>query len=299
MSVPAAYIGVILLWSTTPLAVQWSSGGWGFLFGVTGRMVLGALAAAVLLQVLKPGLPWHRDARRNYLVGALGIYGAMLCVYWGSQYIESNLVAILFALNPFATGIMAALWLRERSLTPGKIVGMLLGFSGVMVIFGSGFSLTDTAWQGAMAILVAVLVHNASAVWIKRLGSNLSGITLSSGSLFYVTPMFFVTWLIFDGELPTEIPLRSGLALMYLGIVGSALGFSLYFYLLKNVEANRVALITLVSPVFAMVLGQQFNGESISANVWLGAGFILTGIALHIWGDRWLPARLARDEQGS
>jgi drug/metabolite transporter (DMT)-like permease len=71
---------------------------------------------------------------------------------------------------------------------------------------------------------------------------------------------------------------------VYLGVIGSVLGFSLYFYVLKHVEANVAALITLVSPVFAMFLGQMVNGEPITAPVWAGAALVLGGLAVHQWG---------------
>ncbi len=116
MSVPAAFLGVVLIWSTTPLAIQWSSEGWGYLFGIFGRMMLGALVCAVLLQILKPGLPWHREARNTYFAAGVAIYGAMLSVYWGAQFIPSSLIAVLYGLNPLLTGLTAALLLGEKVL---------------------------------------------------------------------------------------------------------------------------------------------------------------------------------------
>ncbi|MCF6338064.1 MAG: DMT family transporter, partial [Gammaproteobacteria bacterium] len=148
MSVPAAFLGVVLIWSTTPLAIQWSSEGWGYLFGISGRMVLGALVCAVLLQILKPGLPWHREARNTYFAAGIAIYGAMLSVYWGAQFIPSGLIAVLYGLNPLLTGVAAALFLGEKSFTPGKLMGMALAFSGLLSIFADDIMLREDAWLG-------------------------------------------------------------------------------------------------------------------------------------------------------
>jgi len=291
MSVPAAFLGVVLIWSTTPLAIQWSSEGWGYLFGISGRMVLGALVCAVLLQIFKPGLPWHREARNTYFAAGIAIYGAMLSVYWGAQFIPSGLIAVLYGLNPLLTGVVAAILLGEKSFTPGKLMGMVLAFAGLLSIFAGDIMLHEDAWPGVLAILFSVMLHSVSGVWIKRIGGGLPGLTVTSGGLFIVTPLFLLTWLIFDGHVPTEINTHAGLSMLYLGVFGSALGFTLYFYLLKKMEANRVSLITLLTPVLALILGTALNGETVSMAVLSGSGLIIFGLVLHLWGDG-LVARL-------
>lgn len=288
MSVPAAFLGVVLIWSTTPLAIQWSSEGWGYLFGISGRMILGALVCAILLQILKPGLPWHREARRTYIAAGVAIYGAMLSVYWGAQFIPSGLIAVLYGLNPLLTGLVAAAILGEKSFTPGKLVGMALGFGGLVSIFASDIMFAGDAWMGVMAVLFSVILHSLSGVWVKHIGSGLPGLTVTSGGLFVVAPLFLLTWFIFDGHVPERIPVQAGMAMLYLGVFGSALGFTLYFYLLKKLEANRVSLITLLTPVLALMLGQAFNGEVVSAEVLFGSSLIILGLLMHLWGDRFV-----------
>lgn len=80
MSVPAAFIDVVLIWATTPLAIQWSSEGAGFLFGVTARMLLGVLLCLLLVTLFGRGMRWHRRALLTYLVAGAGVWGAMSCV---------------------------------------------------------------------------------------------------------------------------------------------------------------------------------------------------------------------------
>ena len=131
MSVPTAYLGVILIWGTTPLAIKWSGEGVGYLFGVTGRMVIGVLLAVALMQLLRLHFPWHVAARRTYLAAGLGIYLAMTAVYWAAQFIPSGWIAVVFGLSPIITGLMARLWLNERGLTPLRLLAMLLGLIGI------------------------------------------------------------------------------------------------------------------------------------------------------------------------
>lgn len=68
MSVPTAFIGVIIIWSTTPLAIKWSTEGPGFLFGVTSRMVIGVVLCILLMQALRIRMPWHIEFIPNIRV---------------------------------------------------------------------------------------------------------------------------------------------------------------------------------------------------------------------------------------
>ncbi|PJA31411.1 MAG: EamA family transporter, partial [Zetaproteobacteria bacterium CG_4_9_14_3_um_filter_53_7] len=117
MSVPSAYLGVILIWSTTPLAILWSSEEVGFVFGVTSRMLIGAVLALIVATLLSSGLVWHRNARLAYMAAGLGIFGGMICAYWSSQFIPSGWISVIFGLSPIATALMARIWLTAEPLT--------------------------------------------------------------------------------------------------------------------------------------------------------------------------------------
>ncbi|MGD8560197.1 MAG: DMT family transporter [Gammaproteobacteria bacterium] len=290
LPVPVAFLAVILIWSTTPLAIQWSSEGWGYLFGVTGRMVLGALVCVALVIVLRRGIPLDRKARETYMAAGLGIYGAMMCVYWSSQYIPSGLIAVLFGLSPITVAILAAVFLREDSLTSGKILGALLGVTGLVVIFDADLNGKAIPWQGVVAMLGSVTLHSLSAVWVKRINSNHSALTVTTGGLLVVAPLYVATWFFADGHVPTEFSVRPGIALIYLGVFGSVIGFSLYFYILSRLDASRVALIPLITPVTALLLGQHLNHEVVSVEVWVGAALIIFALSMHQWGDQWFQA---------
>ena len=130
MSVPAAYIGVILIWSTTPLAIQWSSLGAGYAFAAFSRMLLGAALCLVVMRWRHLPLPSTRAARHTYVAAGLGIYGALISSYWASQFVPSGWISVMFGLMPLFTGVLAYVWLHERSLSAAKISGLLVGKPG-------------------------------------------------------------------------------------------------------------------------------------------------------------------------
>ena len=284
MSIPAAYLTVILIWSTTPLAIKWSAQGTGFAFAVAARMLIGLAVAVVILAFWRVGLPMHRRARLSYLAGGLGLFGAMILTYWGAQYIHAGLVSVLFGLSPLVTGLMALVWLEEEALGPAKLAGMLLGVAGLAVIFGDSHEMAgDHTVAGVAALLAAVAIYSASLVWIKRIGDDSPPLATTAGTLAVSLPLFGLAWWLSDGHLPAQVPARAGAAIVYLGVFGSVLGFALYYYVIKHMETGKVALITLVTPVIALLLGSLLNGEVVSVRVWLGAALIGLGLSLHQW----------------
>ncbi len=287
MALPAAFLTVILVWSTTPLAIKWSSLGVGPSFAVFARMGLGALLCAVLLKLMGLRFPLHRKARLTYVAGGVTMFGAMSLTYWSAQYISSGVISVLFGLSPMMTGLGAALWLEERALAPEKIGGMVLGIAGLLLVFHGNLILGKDALLGVGVLLLAVLSQSVGLVWIKRIGDDSSAVAINLGTLLVALPLFFLVWWVRDGTLPTTIDTRAAMAIVYLAIFGSVLGFVLYYYLIKHMEAGRVALITLITPVLALLLGHGLNGETIPLSVWLGAACIGLGLSLYQWGARW------------
>jgi len=286
MSVPAAYLGIIIIWSNTPLAIKWSGEDVGFLFGAASRMLIGAAVCTLLLLILARKLPWHREARQTYIAAGLGIYGAMMSVYWGSQYIPSGLISVIFGLTPIVTGVIAAIWLQERSLTASKLAGIFLGIVGLIIIFGTGVELSEGAVYGIAAVLLAVILHSISAVWVKSISARLPALEVTNGGLLIAAPLYLVTWLLFSDGWPEDISSRTALSISYLAVFGSVLGFIMYFYVLKHIDASRVALVTLLTPVLALLLGQGLNNETINPAVWVGTFCILVGMSVYQWGAR-------------
>ena len=294
MSVPAAYLAVVIIWSTTPLAVKWSGEGPGFLFGALGRMGLATLLCLAMVAAFRLEFPWHRKARYAYLSGALGAYGAMLLIYWAAQYVPSGLISVLFGLSPLITALLAQPLLGERAFTPMRVAGMVVGLAGLIVIFSDSLSLGHAATAGLAALSAAVVLQSLSMVLIKRHATEIPSLSVTSGALLIATPLFFLTWLGFDHHLPAALPARAVVSIVYLGVIGSVIGFTLFFYVLKHVSAHGSALITLVTPVFALLLGAFVNHEHLGSNVWAGAILVLFGLALHQWGEmlwRLLPRR--------
>jgi drug/metabolite transporter (DMT)-like permease len=284
MSLPAAYLGVILIWSTTPLAIQWSAQGASFSFAVMARMLIGLAICLVLLVATRTVFPLTAAARRLYAISGLSMFMAMLLTYWGALHIPSGLISVIFGLSPLVTGVFAALWLSERTLTPLRLAGLGLALAGLWLIFGQPWPGDGQATLGTAAVVAGMTLQALGLVWIKRLNLRASALAITTGSLGVAMPLFVLAWLIADSaRLPPDTTLRAGAAIVYLGVLGSVVGFTLYYYVIKHLDAGRVALIMLVTPVAALLLGQTLNQERIPAVGWAGIALIGAGLLLYEW----------------
>jgi len=131
------------------------------------------------------------------------------------------------------------------------------------------------------------LTQSAASVWIKAIGAKqIPALAIVTGSLSLLVPMLLILSLVTGQKLPEHYPMQSIVSITYLGVFGSVLGFSLYFYLLKNIEASRVALITIVTPILAMFFGSGLNNEQLTEQVWCGAILTILGLSLYQYGGK-------------
>ncbi|MFZ5524348.1 MAG: DMT family transporter [Pseudomonadota bacterium] len=288
MSLPAAFVSVIIIWSTTPLAIKWSALGAGPSFGVFARMMISVLLCAALLAVFRIRLPLHRKALHSYVASGTSMWGTMAMAYWSSLYVSSGMISVLFGLSPLITSLGAMVWLKEESVTASKLIGMLLGLAGLALVFRGGLGLGEGAALGLVALFLAVVSQALGLVWIKKVGDDSPPLATTFGSLVVGLPLFFAAWWLTDGHWPAALPDRAAAAIIYLGTIGSVLGFMLYYYMIKHWDTGRVALIALITPVLALLLGHALNNEAVLPQVWFGTALILLGLGLHSWGAQWL-----------
>ncbi len=280
-----AYLAMIIIWSTTPLAIKWSSQGIDFIAGLSVRMFIGASLAVLLTLFVHKNIPMHQKARKVYQASALAIYGAMMLVYWGAQFIPSGLTSVLFGLSPIITAAFTLFLLSSDSFSLNKIIGALMGLIGLAIIFIDRISLGEQALLGIIAVLCSVTLHSWSAVWIKRLNEPLPALIVTAGGLLYSMPLFAISYFLFGDPLPEQLPSRTLWSIIYLGVMGSVVGFVSYYYVLSRLSPSTVALATLITPISALFLGKWFNHETITDSIVLGTICVLSGLIIHQYYD--------------
>ncbi|MDH5392410.1 MAG: DMT family transporter [Gammaproteobacteria bacterium] len=286
--VALSYLGVVLIWSTTPLAIKWSAEETGFVFAVLSRMLIGAVLALLILVIVKRKLEYSKAAIKVYLAAALSIYGSMQLVYWGAVYIPSGLIAVIFGFAPVLTSLLANKYLNEKKTRHYQWLAMAVSIAGLTIIFFDAFIAGLLIIKGTFLILLAVVLHSSSAVMIKALKVKMSALSLTTGGLLISLPLFAVTWFMNDVALPTEISVKAAFSIVYLAAMGSVVGFVLYYFLLESLTASVVALITLITPVSALLLGVFLNNEVITINLLTGTLLVLAGLVFYQWGHAFI-----------
>ena len=283
MPVLFAYLAVILIWSSTPLAIQLSQQELPFYTALCLRMWGSAILSMPLLMIFRQSLIFTPKALMSYFAGAIGVYGAMICVYWGANYVPSGLISVIYGLSPMLSGVLGYVWLKERELTPARIIALILGVVGLYVVILGQLNLSGQAWRGILGTLLSVMCFSISAVAVKQVKAGLNPLVQTSGTLWVSSVGFVITLPFFGLQIPADVSLNNWIGLGYLMSCGSLLGFILYFYILKNLPTARVALITLIAPVLAIVWGNVLKEEVMSLGSLLGCFGLLLALGLYQW----------------
>jgi drug/metabolite transporter (DMT)-like permease len=201
-------------------------------------------------------------------------------VYWGQQSVSSGVTSILFAVFPFCVAIMSTLMLPNERLTAAKIIGIIIGFSGIVLIFSDDISIGTGQEQvlGMIAIVTSALIQAFSAVMIKKHGHSISPfiVTFIPMSL---AGIFLLTGSVLTEDLSrTEFTTVAVLSVIFLAVFGSVATFVSYFWLLKRVEVVLLSLTSFVTPVIAVFLGVIILNERISSQLFAGSALVLGGI---------------------
>jgi drug/metabolite transporter (DMT)-like permease len=286
VKIPVAYLAVLLIWSTTPLGIVWSSETINPTMAVLLRMVIAVILGSLIIFISKIDLPWHKEAIRLYSFSALGIFGGMSFSYLAAGYLSSGILSLAFGLAPAFSAILARRILAEPKISMVRKLSMLLSFIGLALVCADNFSLKGDSIYGLIFILIAVFLFSLSGVLVKSISLAIHPLSTTVGALIVSLPLFIVNWLLIDGSLDfSNWQLKSIWATIYLGVFGSLIGFFAYFFVLQKLTASTVALITLMTPVIALSLGVVFNGEVITDKIMLGAFLVIFGLAIYHWGE--------------
>jgi drug/metabolite transporter (DMT)-like permease len=125
-----------------------------------------------------------------------------------------------------------------------------------------------------------MLVSCVALLVIKRVARDVPVASMTAGSVWICAPIVALIWWATDGTVPDAPAPRVVAAVLWLGLMGTVVGFLLWYYALKHMPATRVSLITLVTPLTALLLGHLVNAERLSPTLWVGSLLILCGISL-------------------
>jgi len=252
------------------------------LFLAGARIALGALTLNIIRIIRGFRFPTQSTFWRDVLI--TGVFAQALpfsLINWGEQFVDSAMASLLNGLTPLSTIFLAHFMLSDEKMNLRKLMGVLLGLSGllILVIPDLILGLQATVW-GIVAIATAALSYGIGLVYARKHFASYDPILAPSAQLMtvgaYLLPIGY-----FSAEASfADLSLGTVLSLGVLGVFGTGLAFLLYFKLLGSAGAGYVSSSTFILPIYGIVLGTVFLGEIITFWMIIGAVTILLGVAI-------------------
>ncbi|HJP99124.1 MAG TPA: drug/metabolite exporter YedA [Rhodanobacteraceae bacterium] len=273
--VPLALACVYLIWGSTYLGIRIGLTGFppfamaGLRFFAAGI----AMYAWLRLRGVKP--PTRRQWRNAAITGVLLLLFGNGFVCFAEQSVTSGIAAVAIASEPLFIALFLFAY-RERP-SRGEIIGLMVGFLGVIVL-NSGGAMRAAPWAAA-ALLVATAAWAFGSIWSRRQDMPEGPMNVAAQMLCAAPALGLTAWL--TGErLPAHPPISAILAVAYLAVSGSIIAFSAYLFLVKHARPALTASYAYVNPPVAVLLGALVAGEHVGTAEIGGMVVILVGVAI-------------------
>lgn len=293
-----AWVAVCLLWGTTYFGIKVSLESMppalmgGLRWTIAGLLLTLSLVARG--EKLPPPSRWGGIALLGFLLLGLGNGG----VVFAEQWVPSGLAAVLVAASPFWMAGVESLLRDGERLTRAGAAGLLIGFSGIVILVWPDLTTGGTDGRfvmGVIALQIACAGWALGSSYSRRQGraDSILGATayqmLAGGLIMVIAGTFRGEWsqLFFTT--------RSATALIYLATLGSIGGFVAYTYALRYLPLSFVSLYAYINPIIAVALGVMFLGEPFDARMATAAALVFAGVGVVRWsaGRRPAPAPVA------
>jgi len=278
----AGFIALSLIWGTTWLVIKIGLEGMPPFLGVGLRFIA---AGAIVVSI-----GFIKDRKISFSFGLLklsliiGIFMFSIsysAVYWAEQYISSGMASIMFSTLPFYVAAFAAIILKNERLNSLRVMGMIIGVVGTALIFSENLSLQNfIEFMALLALFISPISAAIAVVITKKVIHDYNRYLLNGGSMLVGGITTLLIHFIFDSDAPLIWNMNTIGALIYLTLLGSALAFSIHFWMLQHVEATTISFVTIVSPVVALFLGYIILSENLSGLQFAGSALVISGVLI-------------------
>ena len=288
-ALPLVAVAVTLvLWSSAFVAIRHLGSSFSPGAMSLGRLVVGSVALGVVLLLREWKPPTRREWPGLVVIGVLwfGVYNVALNA--GELRVDAGTAAMLIQLSPGLVAGLAAGFLGEKA-TPALGVGLLVAFSGVVLIATSTSGGGDRDPVGVLLCLVSAAAYAVSLIFQKPLVSRLSGIQVT----WVACTVGAVACLPFAGRLVRDVTAASPsdvLWLVYLGVFPTAIAFSTYAFALSSMTAGNLSVTTYLVPPITVLLSWVLLSEVPPPMAYVGGVLCLLGVALARRRPRARPA---------
>ena len=259
---------------------------------VAFRALFGLLFGIVVIFIQR--VQWPRTFKAWFpllLLGLTNVAIPFFLISWGELSIDSAVASILDATVPLFTILVAHFLLHDDKMTVPKVLGLVVGFAGIIVLMSKDIGASPGSLLGQAAVIVASMFYAGSAVYVRKVTEDTPGILRSAGPLVSATAIMWLGTLLFES--PVQIP-QLGItwaALLFLGVIGSGLAFVLAYYLIHEIGPTRTTMVTYLFPLGGVTLGVIFLREQLTWQLITGAMLIIASLVIANWEPKQLEMK--------
>lgn len=277
------WLTLCLIWGTTWIFIKIGLEDLPPLTFAAARFVLAVIILAVIINLQKIPFPTNkRDWKLLALTGVLQFSINYSLVFWSEQYISSGLAAVLQAMITVFGLVLAWIHLPNERITLIKVAAVTLGIAGVAVIFIEQLQINSVlAFAGCIAIVIGAYAAAHGSILVKAYGSNLHPAMLVFGQMIFgILPIIIYALTVEGNPLKLHWTWKAVISVVYLTVFGTITAFWLYYWLLSKIESTKAMMISLVTPLIAVIVGRIFLNEQLPAQTIFGGLLILASIGL-------------------
>ena len=250
------------------------------------RVFLGSIPLLVIcffnrikIEAFSKDWPWFAA------IGFINLVLPFLLIAYGIKNVQSNLAAILMASTPLSATILSHFFLKNEKINLLKLIGVLLGFSGIVFLFTDKILFNENNIWSALIILLASTFYVVGGVLTLKI-SNKSNENVTASILIWATIFLLPAFLFFEQPWNLTPRLDSTISLIYLGIIATGIAWLLRFRILKNNGLVFQAQVAYLIPIFGVILGFLFLNEAITSKVIISLIAVIIGIYIVKKGNK-------------
>lgn len=278
-----------LIWGSTWIFIKVGLADLPPISFASARFLLSALVVFTIIKFQKIPLPrssseWRLLALTGFLQFALN-YSS---VFWAEQYITSGLAAVLQSMITVFGLVLAWIFLPSERITARKIIAVAIGVLGVAVIFIDQLRVDNwMAFLGCAAIVFGSYCAAQASILVKARAGGMHPASLLFGQMICGLPFITAYSLSVEGNpIHFRWTIAAIVCVLYLTLVGTIAAFWLYYWLLSRIESTRAMMISLVTPLLAVLIGAVTLGETLPPQTFVGGLMIIASIALIVFRRR-------------
>lgn len=283
------WVVLCLIWGSTWIFIKIGLEDLPPIAFAAARFILSVIFLAAIITVQKIPLPKTAAAWRLIAItGVLQFSINYSTVFWAEQYITSGLAAVLQSMIPVFGLALAWFFLPDERITPQKIIAVALGVIGVAIIFIDQLRIENwLAFAGCVGIVIGAYCAAQASILVKARAAGLHPAALVFCQMLCGLPAIAVYSLVKEGNpLSFHWSWRAVGCVLYLTVFGTIAAFWLYYWLLDRIESTKAMMISLVTPLLAVVIGAITLGETLPPQTFAGGLLIIASIGLIVFKRR-------------